>query len=186
MKKTPFIVVLLGIGAFSLTQNCAGDRSKPETGKLKEAVDTIKKPNKNIYEHKETVEIYLCSIRQIGERGDTSYHLAMFDANGDYAVDTLTTMFLPEKSKPGHIKWKEVYNSGIGKIINIEYAGVGEPIIFKNGVSHQTGDGWNLDLREDLYKYVGEKVLKEKYIIKYIPVNYNDTVIIDPYLRVLP
>lgn len=186
MKKTPFIVILLGIGAFSLTQNCVYDRNKPETGQSKEAVDTVKKPNKKIYEHKETVEIYLTSIKQIGERGDTSYHLALFDANGDYAVDTLTTLYLLKKDNPGKFMWRKVHESGIRKIIAIEYTGDKGSIIFENGVRHLGDDIWDLDLPEDIFVKIKGKEITEKYIIKYLPEGSNDTVIIDPYIRVLP
>jgi hypothetical protein len=186
MKKTPFIVILLGMTAFMLTQNCNPGRNEPGPDQPLVPEDTVYKTKEKIYEPKETVEIYLASIKQKDENGDTTYHLALFDANGDYAVDSLTTIFFPENSKPGQIKWKKVHKSGIKEIVEIKYAGEGKPVIFRSIVSRLPGDEWKLDLTEDLLKFIGDSVVIEKYIIRYIPVNENDTVSIDPYLRVNP
>jgi hypothetical protein len=186
MKKTPFIVILLGILAFSLIQSCTSDRKQPTIDTSKETVDTVKKPDKKIYVPKETVTIYLAAFKQIGENGDTTYHLALFDANGDFAVDNLTTIFLPEQNIPGHIKWKKVHNGGIKRITEIRYAGEGDPIIFRNGLNRLAEDEWNLDVPLDIAKYLGDSGVTEKYVITFIPEEGNVPVPIDPYLRVPP
>lgn len=186
MKKTPFLVILLGILSFSLTQNCTFDWKQPKNDQARETVDTIKKPGKKIYEHKETVTIYMASVKLIEENGDTTYHLALFDANGDFAVDTLTTLYLIGKDKPGNFKWKKVQESGIKKIVSIQYTGEDPPVIFKNGVKETSEDEWDLSLTEDVMKTIGNANFREKYSIVYLRMHADQPDTIDPYLRVTP
>lgn len=187
MKKTTPLLMLLSIMIICLTQNCKSDRNKVESDQSPVPVDTVKKPKEKIYEPKETVEIYLTSIKQQGENREISYHLAMFDANGDYAVDSLITMVLPKKGKPEHIKWKKVHASGIKEIKEIKYVGADKPIIFKESMISKVDGEWNLEIPDNILEIVGDSIRIEKYIIKYVPEDSDEiTVEIDPYLRVPP
>ena len=185
MKKTPYLVMLFGILAFILAQNCDSGGNKV-VSEPSATSDTVDKPKEKVYEPKETVEIYMVSIQQIEKNGDTTHHLAMFDANGDFGVDRLATTFVAERGKSGHIKWKKVHKSGIKKLIEIKYAGDGEPIIFKKGPVYKDDNEWDLEIPENILIIIGNTVRQEKYIIKYLLENGNDTVTIDPYLRVPP
>ncbi|MBN2481830.1 MAG: hypothetical protein JXB19_08830 [Bacteroidales bacterium] len=187
MKKTSVLVMLFSIITLSLTQYCRSDRNTDGSGQSIEPEKTVYKPPEKIYEHKETVRIYLTSVKQAGENGDTAYHLAMFDANGDYAIDSLTTVFVISKErKSGHIKWKLVQHSGIQEIIEFKPEDGVPHIIFQEAVIQENEDEWNLDLTEDMLKKVNAEGVTEKYIIKYIPEHYNDTVTIDPYIKIPP
>jgi hypothetical protein len=179
MKKTTTLLMFLSVMVISLTQSC----NKTVTTETKTPpVDSIK-----IYEAKDTVAIYLTSVRRNDGNGNYSYHLAMFDANGDYAIDTLITVFKMDnaiKPSSGNIQWIKVTRSGIKKIIEIKPVN-DTTVIFRNGTSEKHGV-WNLDLPDTINIPEGMHYIKEKYLIKYIPKGSNDTITIDPYLRVPP
>ncbi len=187
MKKTPSLLMLLSIMLISLTQSCKYDGNKVVANPSTIIEDTVKKPKEKIYEPKEKVEIYLASIKQKGGDGEISYHLAMFDANGDYAVDSLITMVFPIKGKPEHIKWKKIHDGGIREIKEIKYVGTDEPIIFRKGMINKVDDEWDLEIPINIHELIGDTTRTEKYIIIYVPEdNVEITVEIDPYLRVPP
>jgi hypothetical protein len=162
MKKlTPFLL-FIGIMAINLASCYKNDLSK-------------------VYSQKDTLAIYLTSVERKDTNGKATYHLAMFDANGDFAIDHLTTIFKKHVGRPGKILWIKVIGSGIQEITEIR-SNVTSPVIFKNG-TYKTDGIWNLDLTDNLDS-VRTKPVKEEYTILYIPEGKHDTIPIDPYIKV--
>lgn len=134
---------------------------------------------------KDTVAIYLTSVKRKDGHGKYSYHLAMFDANGDWDIDSLVTKIRIDTSKfkSGNIQWIKVKKSGINNIVEIISAEL-KPVIFRDSAYEHPHDVWNLNIPEDIHIPPGG-TKPEKYIIKYIPEDNKDTtIIIDPYLRI--
>jgi hypothetical protein len=174
MKKTTTFLIFLIIMVIGLTQSC-NKTTIVETKQLDELNDSVKGL-------KDTVAIYLTSVIRQDVNGKSSYHLAMFDANGEYAVDSLITVIRMDTSKKpssGTIQWIKVVKSGIKKIIEIKPV-EDSTVIFRNGASEHHGV-WNLSLK-GINIPPGKTI--EKYIIKFIPKGSNDTITIDPYLRI--
>ena len=181
MKKTTTLLMFLIIMTISLTQSC---NDKTDTKVIRE----ITEDTSTIYEAKDTVAIYLTSVIRQDVNGKSSYHLAMFDANGDYAIDNLITKIkIDTIKKPGsgNIQWITVIRSGIKKIIEIKPVKDTTVILFRNGTYEKHGI-WYLDLPDTINIPEGQPYIKEEYFIKYIPRGSNDTITIDPYLRVPP
>ncbi len=176
MKKTTTFLIFLCIMVISLTQSC-DKKNIVAPCKSIGSKDSVK-----IYESKDTVAIYLASVKRKDGNGKSSYHLAMFDANGDWGIDTLITVFKmdnPKKPSSGNIQWIKVMKSGIKKIIEIKPV-KDSTVIFRNGTKEHHGV-WNLSLKDINIPPCGTM---EKYIIKYIPKGSNDTITIDPYIRI--
>jgi hypothetical protein len=179
MKKTTTLLIFISIMVISLTQGC-NKTNIVAPGTSVESIDTAR-----IYESKDTVAIYLTSVKRKEGNGKPSYHLAMFDANGDWGIDTLITVFRINsiKAGSGNIQWIKTKKSGIMKITEIKSL-ADSTIIFKKGTYEHPHGVWNLDLPQDINIPPGETI-KEKYIIIYIPADNKDTtIIIDPYLRI--
>lgn len=187
MKSMSLMTQCTGLLIFALLQGCVPGDSKVRTEQPVVPADSLIKPLKKIYVPKETVTIYLTCIKQTNEKGDTTFRLAFFDANGDFGTDSLfTTQYYFRDRRPGHIKWRKVHESGIKKIVSIQYAGVDPPVIFKNGVNERSVDEWDLSLTEDILKSIGDSGKTEEYKITFIPEESDVPVPIDPYLRVTP
>ena len=162
-----FLIIMV----ISLTQSC----DKMNIIKTDNSIDSLKG-------HKDTLAIYLTSVIQQDVNSKSSYHLAMFDANGDYAIDSLISVYRMDtlkKPRSGNIQWIKVKQSGIKKIIEIKPV-EDSTVIFRN-VTYEQHGVWNLSLK-NISIPPGRTI--EKYIIKYIPAGTNDTITIDPYLRI--
>ncbi len=131
---------------------------------------------------KDTVAIYLTSVKRNDGNGNYSYHLAMFDGNGEYSIDSLITVYKYTKARSGNIQWIKVVNSGIKKIVEIKSAEL-KPVIFRDSAYEHPHGVWNLNIPEGINIPPGERIT-EKYIITYILKGTNDTITIDPYLRI--
>jgi hypothetical protein len=180
MNKATTFVLFLSIMVISLMQ-CCDNRPVVATGDSTGSKDSV-----NIYESKDTVAIYLASVKRKDGHGKDSYHLAMFDANGDWGIDTLVTIIKidPSKDKSGNIRWIKVVKSGIKRIIEIKSL-ADSTIIFKNGTYEHPHGVWNLNLPKEIYEHPG-KTIEEEYLITYIPEDKDTTIIIDPMIRVPP
>lgn len=180
MKKKPVLLMLFGIIAFSLTQSCSSPQSpgEEESSVLDEMV---RKPKEKIYKPKEKVEIYLTFVKLLEENGDTTKCIAMFDANGDFDIDSLTTVFIPQKGIQGHIHWITAEESGIQKY-DIEIVSQSDSVrISQKDVTYQDGE-WILALPEDI-----PVIRAEDEIIKYNLIcitDEGDTLGHDPYIRI--
>lgn len=155
----------------SLTQCC-----KEKSGSVVGSIDSA-----YIYVPRDTVAIYLTSIKRNDGHGIFSHHLAMFDGNGNYSIDSLTTVYTYNKARPGNIQWIRVVNSGIKKIVEIKSAEL-KPVIFRDSAYEHPHGIWNLNIPEGINLPPGG--ITEKYSITYILKETNDTIIIDPYLRI--
>lgn len=156
MKKNPVLIVLISMAIFSLTQSCLS-------------------PDDAESEYDQKVIIYLQSVELEGE-----YHLQIDDSKGGSAVDDLETVFEKEPGKSGTIVWKKAADSEIKKITEVYPSDKKtETVIFKNGAKRTWLGRVKLRLPEDI---TGEE--REKYTIKYIPEGDNDTVAIDPWIRI--
>jgi thioredoxin-related protein len=125
------------------------------------------------------VTIYLVSNRV--EINDTvKYRLAMFDSNGDIAIDSLTTKVKIAKDIKAKVVWE--IQGGIKEITEIKPESP-QSILFANGVK-QAGNKFTLQLPDEIPQPVIG--IREKYYIKYIPMESNDTITIDPFIRVPP
>ena len=186
MKKTPSLLMLLSIMIISLTQSCNYDGKKVGSDRSQVLTDTVNKPNQPIYERKDTLAIYLTSVKIKEGKDNYRYRLAMFDANGDCGIDSFVTGIKHVYGKSGKIQWIKVIGSGIKEITEIKYTGSDTPRIFKNPVHKQSNGVWNLNLPDTIEIPKDRPYIQEKYQINYIPEGSKDTVIIDPYLRVPP
>jgi len=184
MKRiSVLLVMLLCIVTFSLTYNCNKGTSNNE-----KTVDNV--CDKIFYELKDTVWIYLTYVKYFvkDKNCDTTYHLGMFDANGDRAIDNLTTYILPRTK---YIIWNRVENSGIQQIDTI-VPKPGADYLFQKGVKKDSITGnWILQLPEDMEnQYNMDKGFrkKEEYTIIYTPENYigKEPKRIDPPIEVPP
>ncbi len=164
----------------SLTQCCDNTTIVPP-GTFPESKDSV-----TFYELKDTVAIYLTSVKRKDVDGKFSYHLAMFDANGDWGIDNLVTIIKidPSKFKSGNIQWIKIKKSGIRRIIEIRSL-TDSTIIFKNGTYEHPHGVWNLNLPEEIFIHRG-KTIEEEYKITYIPEDKDTIIIIDPMIRVPP
>jgi hypothetical protein len=164
----------------SLTQ-CCDKKPLVPTDDSTESKDSVA-----IYESKDTVAIYLASVKRKDVHGKALYHLAMFDSNGDWDIDSLVTIIRidPMKVKSGNIQWIKVVKSGIRRITEIKSVS-DSTIIFKNGTYEHPHGVWNLILPKEIYVHPGKK-FEEEYIITYIPEDKDTTIIIDPMIRVPP
>lgn len=128
------------------------------------------------------VIIYLVSVEIVDTNGVDSQHLIMFDTNKDIAIDNLTTLFEKEKGQKGTIWWES--KGGIKKIIEIK-SKADTSIIFDDGIREEVKDiKYRLKLPINR-PFPGEEI-KESYLIKYIPTDSKDTLIIDPYIDLKP
>jgi hypothetical protein len=122
------------------------------------------------------VTIYLRSIEQNGEEC-----LTMFDSNGNFAINDLTTDVL----EGGTIIWKLEHPSGIRKIAEIS-SKPGEGKVYSiNPKPQLLGKGYKLKLIKDLAKSSTDTVT-ERYFIEYYVHGEQKPVKIDPYIRILP
>jgi hypothetical protein len=180
MKKTIPFLVLIGFVAVGLLLSCDKKNTVEPDGSIK-SIDTF-----TVYEPKDTVAIYLASVRRKENNGKYSYHLSMFDANGDWRIDSLVTVYRMnlKHPRPGNIMWIKALNGGIKRITEIVPVKGDSSEIFKYGTFEHPHGVWNLTIPEDIITTPGERKV-EKYIIKYIPKDKIDTlIIIDPYLRI--
>jgi hypothetical protein len=120
-----------------------------------------------------TITIFLRSVIQEEES-----HLAMFDSNGNGAVDTLKT-----DVSPGDVViWKSDCYSGIRSITRIyPQESKGGEIFQSDPKKRFLCKGYKLHIPKDV-----KSNTEEKYLIEYIPCNSEKPVIIDPFLRVPP
>jgi len=186
MNKRTVLLMLLSIMVIGLTQSCSCKKNNAETNLISVSNDSVNELKKPIYEPKDTVAIYLTSVKRKDGNGKYSYHLVMFDANGDWGIDTLVTGIKHNIGKSRKIQWIKVISSGIKEIAEIKYTESKPPEIFKNIVQKQKNGVWNLNLPDTIKMPKDKPYIKEKYCIKYIPEGSNDTITIDPYLRVPP
>jgi hypothetical protein len=119
------------------------------------------------------VKIYLRYVEIDGKNS-----LSMYDSNGGFAIDTLTTFVRAGIT----VIWKLERASGIKKINRI-YSNVSNPVIFKNdAVKRPFSKGYELDIPE-----TASDGIKEEYFIEFITKNNdNITVSTDPYIRIQP
>jgi hypothetical protein len=186
MKKTPPLLLLFSIMVIGLTQSCSCKKNNVGPDIFTRSNDSVNDLKKPIYEPKDTVAIYLTSVKRKDGNGKYSYHLAMFDANGNWGIDTLVTGIKHPTGKSRKIQWIKVIGSGIKEIAEIKCTESEPPKIFKNIVQKQNNGVWNLTLPDTIEIPKDRPYIKEKYLIKYIPEGSNDTITIDPYLRVPP
>jgi len=171
MKKASTFLLFLSIMIIILTQSCVN-----KTDVALESKDSF-----TIYVPKDTVAIYLTSVKRNDGHGNYSHHLAMFDGNGNCSIDSLTTVYTYNKARSGNIQWIRVVNSGIKKIVEIKSA-EHKPVIFRDSVYQHPHGVWNLNIPAGITIPPGG--ILEKYIITYILKETNDTITIDPYLRI--
>lgn len=178
MKKAITFLMFLSIMVISLTQGCNTSTIVPP-GTSPESTDST-----TFYELKDTLAIFLTSVKRMDGHGKYSYHLGMFDANGDCGIDSLVTVIKidPTDANSGNIQWIKVKKSGIKKIVEIKSAEL-KPVIFRDSAYEHPHDVWNLKIPSDIHILPGEP-REEKYIIKYIPQDKDTTITIDPYLRI--
>jgi len=116
----------------------------------------------------EKVTIYLRSIVINNEK-----HLLMFDTNGQFAIDSLTTYVKTD----GTVFWALDNASGIKKIERI-YSRKKEPIFREDAKKVFFSRRFKLEVPEGL-----SRGAKEEYIIDYIDQD-NSLIKIDPYIRI--
>ncbi len=125
------------------------------------------------------VFIYLRAIKHNG-----NYHLAMFDSNGDGAIDNLTTIV-----NPGYtIYWKKDRQSGITKIRKI-YSNAANKHVFRHKPTPVNG-GFKLAVPHGINIGHSRPII-EKYFIECTltarnPDGTHIILNIDPYIKIPP
>jgi len=127
------------------------------------------------------VTIYLVSSN-VDINGKVEYRLIMYDSNGDIDINDLTTVVKKTREQKGTVYW--VVTDGIKEIEEIK-AKSDTSIIFKNGAKKlENGKKYMLRLPDNIPN-PGEEI-KDKYFIKYKPLDKDTTITIDPFIRIPP
>jgi hypothetical protein len=180
MKKTTCPLVLLCAIPLLLAFTCEPGVNKTASSEQASTGDTLVDPSGKAYVRKDAMEIYLAPVRTPEATKDKRVRLALFDANGDYAVDTLRTKLLQNTK---FVLWRTVRNSEIRTITEIKYVGSQEKaVLFKKGARKISNNEWILFLPDSLPGLP----IEEKYSITFTLENSTTPYTIDPYLRVLP
>ncbi len=129
-----------------------------------------------------TVTIDLVSINLFDSNRVAKRHLFMYDSNGAYDVNDLTTEVVKKAGQKVTIYWE--IGDGIERIIEIKPKSDAS-IIFANHVQPVIpGRKYSLEL--PLNRPLTGEDIKEAYYIKYVTLNGDTLPPIDPFIRVKP